>query len=83
MGVCGLVIDKKEYDVQKKEDELMTFAEPAMFAGRESTEIKHIRAFENNCLLVAQHTNINPKDLTVYEFVNIIINHGTKPNKSK
>jgi len=52
------------------------------FYGKESEELKYDKNFEQNCIVMAQHSNKPIKDLTVKEYF-ALIQHVNDKNKKQ
>lgn len=51
---------------------LMGLYQPKVFDGTKSVEVQYEKNFESSCLLIAQRTSLNPKQLTVLQFYNAL-----------
>ena len=51
---------------------LLNLYQPKVFTGAESAEVIYDKNFESSCLLIAQKTSLNPKNLTVLQFYNAL-----------
>lgn len=57
-------------EIDQIDDFLLTFAKPQIFSGKESTEIKYDRQFEDMCLFLSQELSIDIDKLSVLQFYN-------------
>lgn len=80
------IIDRvdRSKEIEVAEMALIMHDKPAVFTGTDSLEIKYDRQFENTCLLIAQHLNLDAKSYTVLEYYNAFdyIKELLKPKKS-
>lgn len=73
-----LMLDDIVYDTDSQEqiEEIdnwfYAMSNPMVFAGDNSAEIQYDKQFESSCLLIAQKTNLNAKDMTVLQFYNAL-----------
>ena len=61
-------------DVRKIDDYFFSLYKPNSFSGEESAEIKYDKQFESLCVLIAQKTSLNAKDMTVLQFYSALDN---------
>ena len=61
--------DNKQ-EIDQIDDFLLTLAKPKVFSGKESTEIKYDRQFEDMCLFLSQELSIDIDKLSVLQFYN-------------
>lgn len=61
-------------DVHKIDDYFFSLYKPNSFSGEESAEIKYDKQFESLCVLIAQKTSLNAKDMTVLQFYSALDN---------
>lgn len=66
------IIDGKDRsaEIEEAETSLIMQDKPNIFTGTDSLEIKYDKQFENTCLIIAQHLNIDAKTYTVLEYYN-------------
>lgn len=57
-------------EIDQIDDFLLTLAKPQIFSGKESTEIKYDRQFEDMCLFLSQELSIDIDKLSVLQFYN-------------
>ena len=64
------IIEDQEYSQQLEEIDtwLFNLYKPQSFEGQESAEIKYDKHFEASCLLIAQKSSLNPRNMTVLQF---------------
>jgi hypothetical protein len=74
--VLESIISNKNNSEQIKsiDDLIFGIYSPKKYTGSESVEIKYDKQFENACILIAQKTNLNAKNMTVIQFYNAIDN---------
>ncbi len=70
--VLGKISADGERLLEKITMELVLFSDPSVFSGPGSLEIQQDKQFENACLVIAQHTNTNPKRFTTLEYYNAL-----------
>lgn len=68
--VNGVAIPDGTKDVEQVTSELITYSNPQRFTGAENAEIMFDRQYENLCVMLSHHLNVNPKQYTVLEFYN-------------
>ena len=61
--------DNKQ-EIDQIDDFLLTLAKPKVFSGKESTEIKYDRQFEDMCLFLSQELSLDIDKLSVLQFYN-------------
>lgn len=54
-------------------DELLLFAKPRAFSGKESAEVEFDKSFDATCMLIAQHLHLDPIGFTVLRFYNALV----------
>jgi len=57
-------------EIEQIDSFLLTLAKPQIFSGKESTEIKYDRQFEDMCLFLSQELSIDIDKLSVLQFYN-------------
>jgi hypothetical protein len=57
-------------EIDQIDDFLLTLAKPKVFSGKESTEIKYDRQFEDMCLFLSHELSLDIDKLTVLQFYN-------------
>lgn len=85
------VINKNDHDkeIELIDDFLISLAKPRLFSGKESTEIKYDKQFEDMCLLLSHELNLNIDKLSVLQYYNSFEylkklkkkTNGRQPNK--
>ena len=50
---------------------------PKDFIGRNSYELEYDRAFEQNCIILNNYTNVDVKRLTTKEYFSLLDHHST------
>lgn len=60
--------------IEEIDTKLLGLHSPKSFIGSESVEVRYTKQFENACLLIAQKTSIDAKNMTVLQFYNAIEN---------
>ncbi len=69
----GLAEPKKyQAEIEEIDKYLLGLYKPKAFNGSASAEVQYEKNFESSCLLIAQKTNLNPKNLTVLQFYNAL-----------
>jgi hypothetical protein len=63
----------------------MTIFPPKRYDGKKGEEVKHIKRFEEVCVILAQRLNRNPKEMKAFEFMQALktIKAQDKPKKGK
>ena len=56
--------------VEELTTKLVTYSNPQVFSGADSSEIKYDRQFEDICLAMSEQLHTTPKNSTVLEFYN-------------
>lgn len=81
------IIDGKDRskEIEEAETSLIMQDKPNTFTGVDSLEIKYDKQFENTCLLIAQHLNVDAKTHTVLEYYNAFdyVKELLKPKQKK
>lgn len=66
-------INKRErIDVEHIDREMILMITPKVYGGREGEEVRRMKAFTNNALIVEQTLNVSAKELTVREFLQAV-----------
>lgn len=68
--------------LQEIEERLAMLMKPKVFSGSKSAEIAYDKQFEEMCLILSQHINVNPNEMTVLQFYNAF-EHLKKEAKEK
>lgn len=85
-GIIEDDIDKNKQQVDAMTEQMILYVKPKTFAGRQSVEITHDKAFEDMCLLITRDTHSDAKKMTVLEFYNayeFIVRQAKKVNKAR
>ena len=71
----GIIEEKANAEeIAKIDDYLFSLHKPNSFSGEESVEIKYDKQFESLCVLIAQKTSLNAKNMTTLEFYSTLDN---------
>ena len=60
--------EERKQEIDRITGELITYIKPKCYEGKDSVEIKYDKQFENMCIILSKHLNLNPKNYTVLEF---------------
>ena len=58
----------EDKEIKKIDDYLFSLGKPKNFSGRKGVEIRYVKSFEQMCIIMSQHINMNPKKMTVIEY---------------
>lgn len=61
---------EREKIIDDMTDKMVLYVKPKVFAGRQSVEIQHDKAFESMCLTISRETHADAKRMTVMEYYN-------------
>lgn len=53
-------------------DELLLFADPKSFSGKNNEEVEFDKAFDSTCMFISQHLHVDPSAFTVLRFYNAL-----------
>lgn len=59
-------------EIRKIDDYFFSLYKPSSFDGEESAEIKYDKQFESLCILIAQKTSLDAKNMTTLQFYNAL-----------
>lgn len=85
-GIIKGDVDKNKQQVDAMTEQMILYVKPKTFAGRQSVEIAHDKAFEDMCLLITRDTHADAKKMTVLEFYNayeFIVRQAKKADKAR
>lgn len=60
----------KQSSIERLTLELLLYNKPRAFAGEENMEVAYDKQFENMCIMMSQHLNVDAKGYTVMEYYN-------------
>lgn len=66
--------DVSEY-LNKSDSYFASMIYPKNFIGDNSYEVEYDRAFEQNCILLSEYTNVDVKKLSVKEYFSLLQHH--------
>lgn len=62
--------EEREKAIEDMTERMVLYVRPKVFAGRQSVEIQHDKAFESMCLTISRETHADAKKMTVMEYYN-------------
>jgi len=62
--------EERKRSISQMTEQMVLHVRPKVFAGRQSVEIQHDKAFESMCLTISRETNADAKRMTVMEYYN-------------
>lgn len=62
--------EERKKAINDMTERMVLYVRPKVFAGRQSVEIQHDKAFESMCLTISRETHANAKRMTVMEYYN-------------
>lgn len=86
---CLLLVDQikgedKDELIEALETEMLRIAKPGKYGGKDGKEVKFLKGFENNCNILRQHVNKDPKTMTTLEYLQaleLVINDSKKKRR--
>ena len=88
---CLLLVDKikgidKDEEIEAIELEMLRVSKPGIYGGKDGREVKFLKGFENNCNILRQHVNKDPKEMTTLEYLQaleLVVNDSKKNKRRK
>ena len=62
--------EERDRAIEDLTERMVLYVRPKVFAGRQSVEIQHDKAFESMCLTISRETHTEAKRMTVMEYYN-------------
>ena len=62
--------EERQKAINMMTERMVLYVKPKVFAGRQSVEIQHDKAFESMCLTISRETHADAKRMTVMEYYN-------------
>ena len=62
--------EQRNRQIDDMTERMVLYVRPKVFAGRQSVEIQHDKAFESMCLTISRETHADAKKMTVMEYYN-------------
>ena len=59
-------------EIQRVEDEIFSMIDPQEYGGNKGLEVKHIKGFDNTCIVLQQYVPRDPKTMTTLEYFNAL-----------
>lgn len=80
----GLINEKDNAeDINAIDEFMLDLHKPKSFSGSTSIEVKYDKQFENACVLIAQKTSLNAREMTVLQFYNALDNIKQQAEKEQ